>query len=727
MKTILDSLNEKQKEAVLHAKGPLLVIAGAGSGKTRALTHRIAYLIKEKGVNPWNILAVTFTNKAANEMKERIAGLLGKQMDDSTLPSVGTFHATCVRILRKHIHLLNYENQFNIYDMADQQILMKHILKDLDFDEQSIKPKALLNHISGAKNELITPQQYRKTMVHNFFTERVATVYSSYQKALQQNNALDFDDIIMKTVELFKKEPRVLDQYQEKFKYISIDEYQDTNHAQYVLTNLLAEKYRNLCVIGDSDQGIYSFRGANITNILSFEKDYPDARIVLLEQNYRSTQNILDAAHAIISKNAKRKDKKLWTEKVGGEKIKEAVLDNERAEAEYVCKEIKDKLLGYEAPSYKDFVILYRTNAQSRVMEESFLRYGIPYRIVGGIKFYERKEIKDMIAYLRVIQNPSDSVSLFRIINTPTRKIGAKTIEIIQAYAFKNNSTFFQAMVEIEKITEINPGKREVIKKFVELIKELQKVNARFTASGIIKHVLDYTGYKKFIDDGTVEGESRLENIYELINVSSKYDNIEPGLSLNIFLEEIALIADVDSMEDQENSVTLMTIHSAKGLEFPFVFIIGLEEGLLPHSQSLLEREQLEEERRLMYVGVTRAREKLYLLRAHSRMVYGETQENTPSQFIADIPEELIEADQRSARSIRKVEASELDYTPIPYEDYDDAEPIILRDGDRVRHHSFGEGTIVAVTGGVVSVAFDNPRYGLKKLALSIAPLTKIE
>ncbi len=727
MGDILDSLNEKQKEAVLHAKGPMLVIAGAGSGKTRALTHRIAYLIKEKGVSPWNILAVTFTNKAANEMKKRIAGLLDKQTDDSSLPSVGTFHATCVRILRKHIHLLNYESQFNIYDMADQRILMKHILRDLDFDEQSIKPKALLNYISGAKNELITPQQYRKTMVHNFFTERVATVYYAYQKALHQNNALDFDDIIMKTVELFKKDPKVLDQYQEKFKYISIDEYQDTNHAQYVLTNLLAEKYRNLCVIGDSDQGIYSFRGANITNILNFEKDYSDARIVLLEQNYRSTQNILDAAHAIISKNVKRKDKKLWTKKVGGEKIKETVLDNERSEAGYVCKEIKDKLLYYEAPNYKDFVVLYRTNAQSRIMEESFLRYGIPYRIVGGIKFYERKEIKDMVAYLRVIQNPSDSVSIFRIINTPPRKIGAKTIETIQAHAFKNSLTFFQAMEDIDSITEINPGKREIIKKFVELIKELHKVNAQFTASGIIKHVLDYTGYKKLIDDGTVEGESRLENIYELINVSSKYDNIEPGLSLNIFLEEIALIADVDSMEDQENSVTLMTIHSAKGLEFPYVFIIGLEEGLLPHSQSLLEREQLEEERRLMYVAVTRAREKLYLLRAHSRMVYGETQENTPSQFFADIPEELLEADQRSTRSIRKIKESDMDYTPIPYEDYGDAEPVILRDGDRVKHHSFGEGTVVAVTGGVASIAFDNPRYGLKKLALSIAPLTKIE
>ncbi len=725
MEDILASLNDKQRSAVLHEKGPLLVIAGAGSGKTRALTHRIAWLIREKGVSPWNILAVTFTNKAANEMKERVVKLLnGKSMDDPNLPSIGTFHATCVRILRKHIHLLNYENGFNIYDTADQQILMKHVLNELDLDEKTIKPRALLHHISGAKNELITPEEYKKTMVHNYFTERVAAVYAHYQKSLQKNNALDFDDIIMKTVELFRREPGVLDLYQEKFKYISIDEYQDTNRAQYVLTNLLAEKYRNLCVIGDSDQGIYSFRGADIKNILEFERDYPDAKIVLLEQNYRSTQNILDAAHAIICKNKTRKDKKLWTEKKGGEKIREAVLDNERAEAEFICREIKEKLNLYETPAYNDFVVLYRTNAQSRVVEESLLKFGIPYRIVGGIKFYERKEIKDLIAYLRVIQNPSDSVSLFRIINTPPRKIGGRTIELIQEHAYKNDISFFEAMKDVEKIADINDGKKEIVLKFAGLINELRGVNGQFTASGLIKHVLDFSGYKKFIDDGTVEGESRLENIYELINVSSKYDNIEAGLSLNIFLEEIALIADVDTLEDRENSVTLMTIHSAKGLEFPNVFIIGLEEGLLPHSQSLLERDQLEEERRLMYVAITRAREKLYLLRAISRMVYGETQENTPSQFLADIPEELLETDQRSARSIKK---SEIDYTPIPYEEYDDAEPVILRDGDRVSHRSFGQGTVVSVTGGVAAVAFDSPKYGLKKLALSIAPLVKIE
>lgn len=725
MEDILSSLNEKQRSAVLHEKGPLLVIAGAGSGKTRALTHRIAWLIKEKHVSPWNILAVTFTNKAANEMKERVLKLLNKRsMDDPNLPSIGTFHATCVRILRSHIHLLDYENSFNIYDTADQQILMKHVLADLDFDEKTIKPRALLNHISGAKNELITPAEYKKNMVNNYFTERVALVYAHYQKALQKNNALDFDDIIMKTVELFRKETAVLDRYQEKFKYISIDEYQDTNRAQYVLTNLLAEKYRNLCVIGDSDQGIYSFRGADINNILDFEKDYPDAKIVLLEQNYRSTQNILDAAHAIISKNSIRKEKKLWTENGGGEKIKEAVLENERGEAEFVCKEIKEKLGNYESPAYNDFVVLYRTNAQSRVVEESFLKYGIPYRIVGGIKFYQRKEIKDMLAYLRVIQNPTDSVSLFRIINTPPRKIGSRTLEIIQEYAYKNELSFFEAMKQVEKMEGINDGKKETLAKFVQLIQSLQKVNKEFSASGLIKHVLDNTGYNKFINDGTVEGESRLENVYELINVASKYDNMEPGLSLNIFLEEIALITDVDSMDERDNAVTLMTIHSAKGLEFPYVFLIGMEEGLLPHSQSLLERDRLEEERRLMYVAITRAKEKLYLLRAMSRMVYGETQENTPSQFLSDIPEDLLETDGRSARSIR---AADIGYTPVPYEEYEDAEPVVLRDGDRVSHRSFGEGTVVSITGGVAAVAFDNPRHGLKKLALSIAPLSKIE
>jgi len=728
---ILESLNEKQKEAVTQVNGPLLVIAGAGSGKTRALTHRIAYMIEEKGVSPWNILAVTFTNKAANEMKSRIVKLLKKEMDDKDLPSVGTFHATCVRILRKYIHLLDYENGFTIYDTADQQILMKHILRDLNIDEKQANPRAILHHISGAKNELITPEKYR-FMAHNYFTERVAEAYTSYQKALKRNNALDFDDIIMKTVELFQKEAKILDSYQEKFRFISVDEYQDTNRAQYVLTNLLGEKYRNLCVIGDGDQSIYAFRGANIGNILNFEKDYPEAKVVLLEQNYRSTQNILDAAHAVIVKNSKRKDKKLWTEREGGEKIKMEEADNERAEAQFIAKEIETRLRAQEFRDYRDFVVLYRTNAQSRVLEEVFLRYGVPYKIVGGIRFYERKEVKDLVAYLRVIQNPADTVSLLRIINTPPRKIGAKTIEIVQEYAFKKGLSFFEALAEIAREQdENNPhevpalpdSKLETLAKFIATIKELQKVNKEFTASGLIKHVLDYTGYKKFLDDGTVEGEARLENVYELVSVASKYDTLEPGISLNIFLEEISLIADIDTLEEQDNAVTMMTIHSAKGLEFPIVFLVGLEEGIMPHSRSLLEKDELEEERRLMYVAVTRAKDKLFLLRAKSRTLYGETQSNSPSQFLSDIPAELTEADERVQRAIKP---NELSYTPIPVEEYPD-EAVQLFEGDKVTHASFGEGVVVAIQGGVVSVCFKNPRYGTKKLAISIAPLKKIE
>lgn len=744
MSDILTSLNPKQQEAVKATHGPVLVLAGAGSGKTRALTHRIAYMIKEKNINPWNILAVTFTNKAAQEMKNRVLKLLHKTDDDANLPTLGTFHATCVRMLRKNIHLLGYENSFTIYDTADQQILVKQLLKELNIDEKQTNPRAILNYISGAKNELIGPEQYQQYAT-NFFTERVAEVYEKYQKALQKNSALDFDDIIMKTVELFRNHKNVLDRFHEKFQFISIDEYQDTNHAQYVLTNLLAEKYRNLCVIGDSDQSIYSFRGANITNILNFEKDYPDAKTIMLEQNYRSSQNILDAAHNIIVKNAKRKDKKLWTEREGGEKISLRPMENERAEGEFIAREILEKLKAHETPDYRDFVILYRTNAQSRVLEEVFLRYGIPYKIVGGIRFYERKEIKDLVAYLRLIHNPNDSVSLLRIINTPARKIGAKTIEVLQQYSIQHGLSIFQTM---EKIVAVNDAdaeqkksdpnaqsmvaadvelagtKIEALKKFVELVKKLQKVNHEFPASGVIKHVLEYTGYKQMVDDNTAEGDARVENIYELVGVASKYNNLENGLSLSIFLEEISLIADIDSMKEQDNAVTFMTIHSAKGLEFPVVFLAGLEEGIFPHSRSLLERDELEEERRLMYVAITRAKDKLYMTHAKNRMLYGEVQSSAPSQFLIDIPEELI--DQPEQQKYRSLNSSEIGRNPIPVESPPDFTPE-FSDGDKVFHQSFGDGVVVSVKGGVATVCFKNPKHGIKKLALSIAPLKKIE
>lgn len=755
MSHLLQKLNDKQRQAVEATHGPVLVMAGAGSGKTRALTHRIAYLIEEKKISSEHILAVTFTNKAATEMKNRIAKLLQPRDDDfagrepfaitsedafyrgnPNLPTVGTFHATCVRMLRKYIHLLDYENQFVIYDTADQQILMKQIMKDMNIDEKQMNPRAVLNYISNAKNELIGPEQYHQ-YAHNYFTQHVAEIYEVYQKNLHKNNALDFDDIIMKTVELFQKEAKVLDYFQEKFQFISVDEYQDTNHAQYVLTKLLAQKYRNLCVIGDSDQSIYSFRGANIGNILNFEKDYPDAQTILLEQNYRSTQPILDAAHHIIVKNAKRKDKKLWTEREGGEKIELATLDNEREEGEFIAREIMNRLRTYEHPDYRDFVILYRTNAQSRVLEEVFLRHGIPYKIVGGIKFYERKEIKDILAYLHIIQNPNDTVSLLRIINTPARKIGNKTIEQLQNYAIQHDLSLFGAMEQASQLGELADTKIEAIQNFVNLIRDLQKVNREFPASGVIKHVLDYSGYKAMIDDNTAEGDARVENVYELIGVASKYEKLEPGTSLSIFLEEVSLIADIDSLDNQDNAVTMMTIHSAKGLEFPIVFLVGLEEGIFPHSRSLLERDQLEEERRLMYVAMTRAKDKLYLLHARNRMLYGQTQSNAPSQFLMDIPETLIEKEQFQRSTHQKsFRRDQLAGMPIPVETassqaeeaaHEAAQAIEnFSDGDRVAHKIFGEGIVISVTGGVATVCFKDPKHGLKKLALSVAPLKKI-
>lgn len=664
MSDILDSLNPKQQEAVKATHGPVLVVAGAGSGKTRALTHRIAYLISEKNIKPWNILAVTFTNKAAGEMKNRVLKLLKKDQNDTYLPMVSTFHAACVRILRRHIELLGYENSFVIYDMADQQILVRQILAAMHLNEKQVNPKAVLHYISGAKDQLITPKQYYAYANTNF-TQRVAEVYEKYQAALKKNNALDFDDLIMKTVELFQKEKDVLNEYHEKFQFISVDEYQDTNHAQYILTNLLAQKYRNICVIGDADQSIYGFRGANIGNILSFEKDYPEAKVILLEENYRSTQHILDAAHNIIVKNSKRKEKKLWTTRSGGEKITLKTLENEREEAEFVAQTIIEKLRAYESPNHRDFVVLYRTNAQSRLFEEAFLHHGLPYKIVGGIRFYERKEIKDIMAYLRLIQNPNDNVSLLRVINTPARKIGVKTIEILQQYSLQNKISLFQVMERMNYTGKLPDAKIETLKKFVELIRDLQAINKKFPMSGVIKNVFEATEYKKMIDDNTVEGNARLENIYELMNVAAKYDKLEPGMSLTVFLEEVALVADIDHLDEQDNAITLMTVHSAKGLEFPTVFIVGLEEGIFPHSRSLLDHSELEEERRLMYVALTRAKDKLFLTHAKNRMLYGETQSRAASQFLMDIPLELFEQALLLHRPLR---ANEIGKNPIPVE-----------------------------------------------------------
>lgn len=722
---MLKNLNKEQVEAVTHFAGPMLVIAGAGSGKTSALTHRIAYLIEQHNVNPWNILAVTFTNKAANEMKQRILKLIAKEgFDASGDINVGTFHSICVRILRKQIHFLEYENDFAIYDMADQQILMKRVMDQMGLDTKRVNPKAVLSHISNAKNQLIGPEEY-SSYAGDFFSQKVAEIYPKYQRALRQNGALDFDDIIMKTVEIFKQFPDILDYYQERFKFISVDEYQDTNKAQYVLIKMLAEKYRNLCVIGDVDQSIYSWRGATITNILDFEKDYPEARVVMLEQNYRSTQVILDAANEVIRKNSSRKEKNLWTERGGGEKIRHWLCDNERHEGEMVAQEVMRLMRDSEYPNYEDFVVLYRTNAQSRVMEEVFLRYGIPYKIVGGIKFYERKEIKDILAYLRVIQNTNDSVSLLRVINNPTRKLGPKTLESVQDFALKHNVSVFNAMLLADEIEDVPESKAKVLLDFVKLIKELRSLSEKETVGSMVKFILEMTGYKKMLDDGSVEGEARLENAAELISVAQKYNKLDPRLSLRIFLEEVALIADVDSLEERDNAITLMTVHSAKGLEFKNVFIAGLEEGVFPHSRSLLDRQELEEERRLMYVAMTRAMDTLYLLHARSRTLYGESRSNAPSQFLADISEEFVEANYGGHGMRQHISVSDIGDMPVPVELGEGVE-VAFSVGDKVTHVAFGIGIVVDIQGGVATIAFQDPRVGIKKLALSIAPLKRL-
>lgn len=727
-------LNDKQIQAVQATEGPVLIIAGAGSGKTRALTHRIAYLIKEKGIAPWSILAVTFTNKAANEMKQRIMRLLGEdptQMNASELPTVGTFHSVCAQILRRHIHLLGYENQFTIYDANDQVVLMKEIMNDQHIDPKQINPKAVLGHISQAKNQLMDWEDY-SLRTHNYFTEKVAELYRPYQNRLAQAQALDFDDLIMKTVDLFRQYPDLLDQYQERYRYISVDEYQDTNHAQYVLVKMLAEKYRNLCVIGDPDQSIYSWRGANMQNILDFEKDYPEALVIKLEQNYRSTAVILDVAHSVIEKNRNRKEKQLWTEREGGSKVRIWVANNERNEALMVAQAISEHMRQHENPDYRDFAVLYRTNAQSRALEEAFMRYGLPYRIVGGVKFYLRKEIKDIIAYLRVIQNPDDTVSLLRIINTPARKIGAKTIETIQRFASNRDISLFRAMERIEENATLQ-SKQKAILDFVKLMRHFQEINQEFAAAGVIKHVISESGYRSMLlADKSPEGEARLQNIQELVTVADKYEALEPGISLATFLEEVALISDLDQIEDEHNAITLMTLHSAKGLEFPIVFMTGLEEGIFPHSRSLFEPQELEEERRLMYVGITRAMDHLYLMYARQRMLFGEFKQNAPSQFLLDLPEDLIEGTgslkQTSVGAVNTEPRGHQSFgdRPIPVEDEEGLSAVELSDGDRVHHRSFGEGVVLNVQGGIVTIAFKDPKAGIKKLALSIAPLKKL-
>ena len=639
--SIYDTLNKEQKEAVLQTEGPVLLLAGAGSGKTRCLTHRIAYLIDEMGVKPWNILAITFTNKAAGEMRERVDSLVGFGADQVW---VSTFHSLCVRILRRHIDRLGYENGFTIYDTDDQKTVMKGICKRMCIDTKMYKERALLSAISSAKDNLISVREYELDAAKDFNKAIYAKVYREYQETLKKNNALDFDDIIVKTVELFQSCPEVLDNYQERFQYIMVDEYQDTNTAQFELIRLLANKYRNLCVVGDDDQSIYKFRGANIRNILDFEKYFPEAEVIKLEQNYRSTQNILDAANAVIRNNRSRKDKALWTEKSGGSRIHLRQFDNAYEEAEYIADDVCRKVRK-EGAQYKDFAVLYRTNAQARLLEERMIMEGVPYNVVGGTNFYARAEIKDILAYLKTIDNGRDEVAVRRIINVPKRGIGAATLEKIEDYARMRDIGLYEAMELADEIMSL--GKTSVkIRPFVQLIQGFRKASAEMTVAELIQEVVTKIGYAEYLQDNDDESvEDRIANVDELITKAVNYQETHEEGNLTEFLAEVALVADIDNVENDDNRVLLMTLHSAKGLEFPNVYLAGMEDGLFPGQAAIWtnETEDMEEERRLAYVGITRAMNDLTLTYAKTRMIRGETQYNPVSRFVREIPQELMD------------------------------------------------------------------------------------
>ncbi len=639
--SIYDTLNPKQKEAVLHTDGPLLILAGAGSGKTRVLTHRIAYLIDECGVNPWNIMAITFTNKAAGEMRERVDNLVGFGAESIW---VSTFHSSCVRILRRHIENLGYTTSFSIYDSDDQKTLMRQVFKTLDIDTKQFKERSVLAAISSAKDKLIPPEEFLLNAGGDFREKKTGEIYKEYQKQLKKNNALDFDDLIVKTVELFQNNPQILDYYQERFRYIMVDEYQDTNMAQFKLVSLLASKYRNLCVVGDDDQSIYRFRGADIQNILSFENTFPGTMVIKLEQNYRSTQNILDAANEVIRHNFGRKDKTLWTANGEGDKILFKQFDTAKDEADFVVRQIRDS--GY---SYQDQAVLYRTNAQSRLLEERCIFYNVPYRLVGGVNFYQRKEIKDILAYLKTIANGVDDLSVIRIINVSKRGIGATTIGRVTAFASEHNMSFYDTLKEAKQI----PGIGKAAEKISRFIAQMEVFRAmayseEYSMKDLIDHILEDTGYEEELqEEGEIEAQTRLENIEELINKAAAYEEDSEHPTLDEFLEQVALVADIDNVDDTEDRVTLMTLHSAKGLEFPKVYLVGMEDGLFPGMMSIMsdDKTEMEEERRLCYVGITRAKKELVLTAARQRMINGETRWSKPSRFINEIPPNLLDTD----------------------------------------------------------------------------------
>ena len=740
--SIYDTLNQEQQEAVFHTEGPLLILAGAGSGKTRVLTHRIAYLIEEMGVNPWNILAITFTNKAAGEMRDRVDRIVGYGSESIW---VSTFHSTCVRILRRYIDRLGYGTNFTIYDADDQKTLMKDVCKQLQIDTKIYKERNLLAAISSAKDEMIMPNEYELNAGGDYHKKKIAAVYREYEKQLKANNALDFDDLLVKTVQLLQTQPDILEYYQERFRYIMVDEYQDTNTVQFKFVSILAKKYRNLCVVGDDDQSIYKFRGANIQNILNFENVFEDARVIKLEQNYRSTEHILNAANGVIRNNYGRKAKTLWTDNGEGEKIRFEQFDNAYEEAEFVVEDIRDHVRNGDR-SYNEHAILYRTNVQSRMFEEKLITANVPYKVVGAVNFYARKEIKDLLAYLKTIDNGLDDLAVRRIINVPKRGIGLTTINRVQDNAVMRGVGFYEALRTADMIPGIGKGVSK-LESFVALIEHFKESAKTMLVSELMQEILDYTGYEEELkEEGGEEAEIRLENIGEFKTKIAAYEeSCEDEMpTLSGFLEEVALVADIDSLDENSDYVVLMTLHSAKGLEFPEVYLVGMEDGIFPSYMTLQadDPSEIEEERRLCYVGITRAMENLTLTCARRRMMHGETQYNKMSRFLTEIPMELI----ASAKGVRKEEYS----MPIqnPYaqakqnfrtQAFAPTKPaqnfgvktgggLDYEVGDRVRHMKFGEGLVTGIVEGgrdyEVTVQFDTA--GVKKMFAGFAKLQKI-
>ena len=719
---LIEALNPVQAEAVLHTEGPVLIVAGAGSGKTRALTHRIAYLIREHGVSPYAILAITFTNKAAREMAARVEGLLGQRIAKGMW--ILTFHSACARILRREHDHLGLPSSFTIYDEGDTERLLTSVLKDLNLDVKRYPPRAMSAAIGKAKDNVLSAGEFAQ-MAGNFYEQTIANVYMEYEKRKLGAGALDFDDLITETVRLFRDHPAVLEHYQEWFRYILVDEYQDTNRAQYQLVNLLAGKYRNVCVVGDADQGVYSWRGATIQNLLDFERDYPDAEIFLMEQNYRSTSNILAIANALIEHNLQRKPKSLWTETTEGELAVRFRADDEHEEALFVAEETH-RLVEDEAHRYSDVAVFYRTNAQSRVLEDIFMRAGIPYRVVGGVRFYQRKEVKDVLAYLRLLLNPQDVISARRVVNTPKRGIGDATVAALEGFAAIEQIPFLEATRRADELPDLGARAKGAIAGFVGVMQRLQEAfESGATPQRMVEAAATESGYLLELEaERTVEAEGRIENLRELGGVAAEFEQRSPDGSLAEFLEQVSLVSEQDEYDEESGSVTLMTLHNAKGLEFPVVFIIGLEDGVFPHYRSMGDPAHLEEERRLMYVGVTRARERLYMTYAWSRTLFGSTSYSPPSRFLGEIPTELV----RALEEGELVVADGASVSPIRAAVEGRREIPQISAGDTVLHDKWGEGVVLTVNGSgtdaEATVRFEDA--GEKRLLVAYAPLKRV-